>query len=264
MISSTTYALLRITCFLFLQLILTKLFASLFLNLCFMPVMTRSQTQALTSSTLEPSGQSLCLTNLTTEPSNTTSIDFSSADLIDESLIINPPISPSTGLVIEQVVEVNLSLNTVVSSLPSQNYNAHGTQLQKLLSVLMTDFQTLLDQDYFAILHSSSFGIMKSNILSPTVCHNFSDHPASTMEEDCDNSPNRPNASIHLCTTQDMMDMSSLFTSITSHITPETQKILGDFKQVIKAHDDFKKEVREELDILRLILAEQKQILNIQ
>ena len=100
--------------------------------------------------------------------------------------------------------------------------------------------------------------------MSPIVCHNFSDCPALTMEKDCDNSSNHPNASIHSRTTQDMMDMSSLFTSITAHITSETQKISGDFKQVIKAHDDFKKEVREELDILRLILAEQKQILNIQ
>jgi hypothetical protein len=118
MISSTTYVLLCVTCFLFLQLILTELFASFSFNLFFMPVITRSQTQALTISTLEPSGQSLCLTNLTTEPSNTASIDFSSADLIDESLIINPTVSSSTGLVIEQSVEVDSSLNTVLSSLP--------------------------------------------------------------------------------------------------------------------------------------------------
>jgi hypothetical protein len=47
------------------------------------------------------------------------------------------------------------------------------------------------------------------------------------MEKDCDNSSNHPNASIHSRTTQDMMDMSSLFTSITAHITSETQKISG-------------------------------------
>jgi hypothetical protein len=63
---------------------------------------------------------------------------------------------------------------------------------------------------------------------------------------------------IQIKTTQDIMDMNALFTLIKAHITDATQQLSGDVRHIADNNAKFKQEVKEELDEMRKVLAEQK------
>jgi len=64
-------------------------------------------------------------------------------------------------------------------------------------------------------------------------------------------------------TSQDLLDMNSLFESIKVHLTNVTEKLSTDFHQVVETNNDFKKEVRQELNEMKKFLNEQKRVLKI-
>jgi hypothetical protein len=120
-----------------------------------------------------------------------------------------------------------------------------------------------MDQNNFEISNFSSLGTCQPSVHPVSVSHNSLFLNFCTMEDDCEDSQNKSCDSTRSRTTQDMLDMTQLFASITTQIKSATQKISSDFKQVVEANDDFKKSVREELDESRLILSDQKWLLNI-
>jgi len=84
------------------------------------------------------------------------------------------------------------------------------------------------------------------------------------MEED-DEHPSLPNlnTACYAKTSQDILDMNDLFSLIKNHITEATQQISGDVRNIAENNAKFKQEVKEELDEMRKVLAEQKRSSNI-
>jgi len=94
-------------------------------------------------------------------------------------------------------------------------------------------------------------------------CHNFSISNFITMEADCKDS-GFSNTTSSSC--KDMAGIRELFTLLLTQITSQNQsikeqimhndlKFTQEFQQVVDAHMDFKQEVCEELDELRLLLS---------
>jgi hypothetical protein len=78
--------------------------------------------------------------------------------------------------------------------------------------------------------------------------HNFQISNLVTMEADCKDSTKmeeRPSS---------ITDMNMLFEALSSKFSSETDKITRNFQQVVDEHDDFRLEVRTELDELRRLI----------
>jgi hypothetical protein len=85
--------------------------------------------------------------------------------------------------------------------------------------------------------------------------HNSYSHHFTTMHLDCED------CTEELPSTPNVPDISQLFASLSTQMTYQTKclqdKLSTDFSQVVQNHDIFKKEVREEFDELRVLIAQQ-------
>jgi len=74
--------------------------------------------------------------------------------------------------------------------------------------------------------------------------HNFSLSATVNMEADCKDSTTMATKS------KNITDMNALFEALSAKLTSETTKISQDFQSVAEAHNNFKQEVRNEIDEL--------------
>jgi len=190
-----------------------------------MPVITRSQAHALTNSTSKISWKSSVLLSLGTEPSNIYTTTLHLMNLITESLDALSTTIALTSLDTEHSDHIASSMNINNALLPTDNSvdTYHLSRSPSFESALL--FQNTMDQNDFGISNLSSVGNLKPSLHPLSVSHNSSISNFSITANDCEDSPNKPNASTRSQTTQDMLDMNHLFASITAHITSATQKI---------------------------------------
>jgi hypothetical protein len=194
-----------------------------------MPVITRSQSRALTGSTLVLSELNSNLTGTIKELSHSTT---------------------------------TISTDVLSHSIDATVLNNTSTTLDPILSSSSSslEFQTLIVDS--KISNSSKIEISETTTSSIHPCHNVSVSNLSIMAEDCND------ASIMSKTTKDMGDMNQLFNTLLTQITSQNQRLQDqialndermshDFQNVVQIHDDFKKEVRKELDELRSLLSRQ-------
>jgi len=125
-------------------------------------------------------------------------------------------------------------------------------------------FQNVSELAEFQISKSSSLVTCASDIypLPTSINSSFSNSFIMEGEDENPSLPN-PDVDIQTKTTQDIMDMNALFTLIKAHITDATQQLSGDVPHIADNNAKFKQEVKEELDEMQKVLAEQKRLLNI-
>jgi hypothetical protein len=247
---------------LFFSCLLTIFPSILSSSLCLnMPVITRSQTRASMSSLLKPLEKSESSTSLAIKSSNTpdnvTECNIHSTNLNDEFMGDDSTNFSSTSLTVEHS-------NYIPRILPSlgQNYLSDTiTHCDQPLSLV--DFSNSVDNNYFVISNIPLHDNLKSSTQSHLPSHNSSGLDFSIMEEDCADVPDYPIDSGWSRTTQAMTEMNTIFAAITEHITKATTKISNDFQQTVASQDNFKQEIRAEMNELRQLFAEQKRILGI-
>jgi len=151
-----------------------------------------------------------------------------------------------------------LTLNTF-STMPTCNSSTASS------STLTTSTIKLLDQDSGEVnnrsIASMDFEFEKSSSVSKFqtlavsndinfdlgIRHNSSiSNNNTTMEADCEDSKTMSSP------THDIQDMNKLFEALSNHLTVQTTRLHDHFQQVLEMHDDFKLEVRQELDALCL------------
>jgi len=161
-------------------------------------------------------------------------------------------IPASTSLINERLdhdIVSSLSPPTVISlPLPSSPHHIHR------------EFQNF-SESKLEILKSTSFENFENcTIPKSSIAHYISKQPI-TMEDDGDESGYlRSNAAMRAQVNQDIMDMNTLFNSIKAHLSDVTQQLSGDFRQVKLEHDQFRSEMRAEMDELRRALNEQPRL----
>jgi len=231
-------------------------------SILLMPVVTRSQARTLTSSSNKPLKPTTITTSLISEPlesvHNTTTTIIHSTSLITEPLLENgTPILPSTSLIIERSNHHLSSHDCNTTSLP---LITTSTNISSSL-----DFPNSQRDHHFEISNEPNFENFKLSLDTHQQSHNSSISSFSIMADDVDDSYNSPEAvAAHWeQNTHDLHYMNNLFAAITAHITMATQQISKDFQQVVDTNDDFKWEVRHELDEMKQFLAEQKRLLQI-
>jgi hypothetical protein len=89
----------------------------------------------------------------------------------------------------------------------------------------------------------------------PADCNKLSNSIFLIMESDCEDRKEAPSSTIN------GHDITQLFASLSAQMTYQTiclqDKLSTDFLVVVQAHDKFKQEVRDELDELRALIAQQ-------
>ncbi len=110
----------------------------------------------------------------------------------------------------------------------------------------------------FEISNLSTFENLKFPMEKQLSSHNSSISNLSIMDDDDDADYLSQASARYAKTSKDIMDMNNLFAAIKDHLTEATTKLSSDFRQVVKTNDDFKKEVRQEMDEMRQFLHEQK------
>ncbi len=239
-----------------------------------MPVFTRAQTrrQSNNSST---SIKPVCSTSSLVESLNTTILPEHLTSPVFESLDANPSLVASTSLPHGRLdhIMTDSSFLTIASTsstpeclnnnvdLPASTENS---QLSSSLDPSSLKFQNNFELSDFQIINSLSLVNCESDtylfpsIINSTFSNNF------IMEEDVEH-PSLPNlnTACYSKTSQDILDMNDLFSLIKNHITEATQQISGDVRNIAENNAKFKQEVKEELDEMRKVLAEQKRSSNI-
>lgn len=196
-------------------------------NYITMPVITRSQARTLTGSKLDLS------------TFNSTLIGTSSAPSCSETLYLENNLSQASSTIVATKIN-NLSDSSPSLILSNPSSMVPDQQLEVFQNL---EFSKCTD---FAISTSSS-------IKPSSRCHNLFSSTYFTMESDCEETNLKSN------NTQETVDITRLFAQLSSQITSQTTrlqeqimhndlKISQDFIQVVQAHDNFKQEVREELD----------------
>jgi hypothetical protein len=109
------------------------------------------------------------------------------------------------------------------------------------------DFENNSTISKFQISHQSGIYTFDLNL-----CHNSLISKTLTMEEDCEDS-GKPST-----TMVDKSDLNYLFAALTDHLTLQTDRLHDKFHQVTTNHDNFKMEVRQELDDLRALIQNTK------
>jgi len=101
--------------------------------------------------------------------------------------------------------------------------------------------------------------ISNTTLFDPGLCHNSSILNSVIMEADCKESGTM------LSSPPDIPDMNKLFEALSGHLMMQTNRLQERFQQVVDMHDDFKMEVRQELDNLRFLIQDQntQQVSNI-
>jgi len=246
--------------------------------LIFMPVVTRSQARASTSSKLEYLGHQQYSTSSPIESLNnnlefisstsplfgssntsqnviaSTSSDFECLNHIDSSVSSVPIASTNLSLEFPTDDVMASSLSDGISDVPSSTLS--------LPEVTSLKFQTTNDNFDFEISNSIKLEYQNTRVSSQVIPHNSSFSNFFIMEDEQDETYNQ-GVALRTNTTHDMMDMNALFLAITDQIKTATQQISTDFKKATEENADFKKEIREELDDMRKVLADQQHLLNI-
>ena len=226
-----------------------------------MPVTTRSQAQTSMSYPLEPSQTATFSMSPFNKPLesdiSTNTPVLLSMSLITEPLAATGSISSSSTSLIDECSTIH-PIDTILACQTSSN--AANQPSQVITSSL--DPSNFKKECNFEISNLSQFETLESSVGHHSISHSSSVSDFSIMEDD-DADFLSQNEALQAKTTQDIADMNSLFAAITSHLTNATQKLSTDFQQVIATNDDFKKEIRQELDEMRKILADQKRILKI-
>jgi hypothetical protein len=125
--------------------------------------------------------------------------------------------------------KTELSLECTSSSLFNRDSKPHGSSLEPS------------DNLKFGILEFSN-GTSQRDL--KLLDHNFSLSATVNMEADCKDSTTMATKS------KNITDMNALFEALSAKLTSETTKISQDFQSVAEAHNDFKQEVRNEIDEL--------------
>ncbi len=125
------------------------------------------------------------------------------------------------------------------------------------------DQANLKSASEFVISNFSNFQNLESSMGLPLKSHNSSVSDFSIMDDDESAEYLSKQKARFAKTSQDLLDMNSLFESIKVHLTNVTEKLSTDFHQVVETNNDFKKEVRQELDEMKKFLNEQKRVLKI-
>jgi hypothetical protein len=93
--------------------------------------------------------------------------------------------------------------------------------------------------------------ISNTALFEPGSCHNSSILKSSIMEADCEELGTMSSS------LPDIPDMNKIFEALSGHFTMHTNRLQERFQQVVDTHDDFKMEVRQELDNVRSLIQDQ-------
>jgi hypothetical protein len=185
-----------------------------------------------------------------------------STSLIDERLNHTKSYVPSSVLTLTSLIDE--CSNNIVS-------DTHHVPIVDVLKPSMDvpfqcnlKFQNILESDNISISNLSSLGQCTDTNSPHLSSHNSFVSKFSNMGDYGDDGSPYPNAAQRAQATQNLMDIYALFAAIKSHISDATQQLSGDFRQVIDENTRFKQEMREELDEMREVLADQKRLLGIQ
>jgi len=221
-----------------------------------MPVTTRSQARTSTRSILEPLKSSTF--PMSFEQSLGSDLPNNAPVLLSTSLIAEPltttghHLSSSTNLNTKHSEILQLG-TTIICPIPNSGKHQSSSLEQLNLESAST----------FEISNLSNFENLKSPLGNQLPSHNSSISNLSIMDDDDDADYLSQASARYAKTSTDIMDMNNLFAAIKDHLTEATTKLSSDFRQVVKTNDDFKKEVRQEMDEMRQFLHEQKRLLKI-
>ncbi len=183
-----------------------------------MPVTTRSQARTSTSSSLTPLKSSTFPTSsdqpLESELSSFIPI-ITSTNLITESLSIpGQPSLTSTSLPLEHSNKSQLDTPIIYPTSLS-----HDNQSSSL------DQAILKSESEFEISNFSNFQNLESSMGLPLKSHNSSVSDFSIMDDDESAEYLSQTKACYAKTSQDLLDMNSLFESIKVHLTNVTEKV---------------------------------------
>jgi len=214
-----------------------------------MPVITRSQSKAVsntevlltTSSTnyhdpilsgLENSSTTTPLSTQPTQNESSSAISNTSVprDLFDSLNICN-------------VLNV-VGNSSLFPTVPFQNYQSNDFDFE------IPNFSTC------QLLKPNTFEIISKNT-TQTQRHNSSISNCSTMEGDCTDSNG-------ISSVPNMQDLTQLLSNLSLQITSQNRQLSNDIHEVVERNDEFKKEVRSELDELRALIWDIKNPLSTQ
>jgi hypothetical protein len=153
------------------------------------------------------------------------------------------------------------SLNTGLSTTLLHDHDTNILQHHLLDSPLSSKFSKFRN---FEISNSSPF----DPGIQCLPCHNFDILNSSTMESDFTDPKNPTMASPKQ---EDPPDLASFLSVLKSHIEDATTKMASDFhqviasndifkKEIVEANDEFKNNVKQELDYLRMLLHQQQHL----
>ncbi len=217
---------------------------------CLMPVTTRSQSKRLTQSTIRSSSFSSLLTSSFTKSSEAKNLLTNSSRESSKVTLTSTQLS--------SVFHDNINTTTLDSILPAPNIS----MVSNIGSFPDDVFKNLEFQN----LTFQNSSIPNSNTFTTTLCHNFGLETCPIMESDCEDLANHPNT---FCETMDVSDLiKSLSQQISSQMTfiQDQLTIQNSFLQertnstdlkiqsIIQDNEDFKQNVKQELEGLRQFL----------
>jgi len=129
-------------------------------------------------------------------------------------------------------------------TVPFQNYQSNDFDFE------IPNFSTC------QLLKPNTFEIISKNT-TQTQRHNSSISNCSTMEGDCTDSNG-------ISSVPNMQDLTQLLSNLSLQITSQNRQLSNDIHEVVERNDEFKKEVRSELDELRALIWDIKNPLSTQ
>jgi hypothetical protein len=203
-------------------------------NYGIMPVITRSKARMLRSSINEGHD-----------------IQFTSDISINETYCSIHEHYPSDNASPASIHE--LPSRVLLSDSPSFSYNSViYTEPSSMASSVVTSSLEATPSNFSNFQNSEILNCSSTRLL---LCHNLPNHYLETMESDCEDQGTSSSPA------SNGPDITQLFASLSAQMTYQTtslqDKLSTDFSNVVQANDVFKKEVRAELDELRLLIAQQ-------
>jgi hypothetical protein len=156
---------------------------------------------------------------------------------------VSRPKQSNTTLAVSPFIPTTTTSSTIDPSSTSLCDHVNVINPNRSIGISSLEFETTTTISKFQTSNPS-----RIDNFDPGICHNSSFLKSVIMEEACEES-DKPSS-----TMVDKSDLNHLFAALTTHLTLQTDRLHARFQQVTENHDDFKIEVRQELDALRALI----------